>query len=162
MEEEEEDEEQCDDEVGCFEEFVVPIPIQLASSNHHSRIDVPDRGQRHDRQISLWNKRRNTSPVCQARIPLHNHIAFVDVIHDEREGVNQSEDEHSITGPLMKHLKLLMRNSSQRRDQVRFGSERPITSQHMPHTPYHRTYKTKGNIAKAIHPVLVARGGLLP
>lgn len=162
MEEEEEDEQQCDDEVGCFEEFVISVPTQSVSSHHQLSIDIPYRRQRHDRQISLRNKRCNTSPICQTRIPLHNHIALVDVVHDEREGMDEPENEHSITGPLMKHLQLLMRNSCQRRDQVRFGSERPIISQHMPNTPDHRTYKTKGNIAKAIHPVLVARGGLLP
>jgi hypothetical protein len=65
----------------------------------------------------------------------------------------------------MKDLKLFMRYTRQHRDEIRFRSQYPtsVNSVSLPTTVYSvPPYSTKGRSPKAIHPVLVAIGGLLP
>lgn len=124
---------------------------------------VPNSRQRHDGQIGLGKHGNNPRPIHNTGLPLLDHVAFPDVIYDKREGVDQSQDEHGVTGPVMEDLEFLMRNPSQRRDHVCFRAQGSIQES----VPLHirqtcKTHSTKGSSPSAIHPARVASGGLLP
>ena len=50
------------------------------------------------------------------------------MVDDEGECVDESKHEHGVACPLMEDLKLLMRHSGQRRDQVCLCAQRPVRS----------------------------------
>ena len=127
VEEEEQDEQQAHDKMSCLEEFIIPVPNQSAQESRLAREQktLPYRWQRHERQVRLGDQSRNTRPVRDACLPLADHIALVDMVDDEGECVDESKHEHGVACPLMEDLKLLMRHSGQRRDQVCLCAQRP-------------------------------------
>jgi hypothetical protein len=88
--EEEDDEESHSQEVSCLKEFIESITKFLVSFQVIPRMlkNIPNGANGHDIQVCLWDERSNTSPVNHACLPLHHHIPFLDVKHDEWERVN--------------------------------------------------------------------------
>lgn len=66
--------------------------------------DLPNPRQGHKRQIRLRDDGRHARPVGNLGLPLHDHVALVDVVDDEGEGVDQSQYEHGVAGPVMEDL----------------------------------------------------------
>lgn len=87
---------------------------------------VPNTRQGHDSQVGLSEQSDDTCPINDTGLPLLDHVAFPDVIYNIGKGVNQSQNEHGVAGPMMENLKLLMRDASQDRDHICFGAQGSI------------------------------------
>jgi hypothetical protein len=90
---------------------------------------LPNEWQRHQGKICLRNEGDNSRPVCYTRFPLVHHIPFPYMIDYVGEGMNQSQHEHRITRPVVKHLEFLMWNTSQDSNHIGLCAQCPSKSQ---------------------------------
>jgi hypothetical protein len=105
-----------------------------------------------------------SSPVeQQARRKVIFHVMPVDVIHNEWECMQKSQDKEGISNPSMKHLELFVRHSGHQGNPIGLGCSCAIYCQcNLTRAIAMGTDNTKGMHPSASQPDLVASGGEPP
>ena len=114
----------------------------------------------------LEDKCNNACPVEEeAHLYLHHHVVKSDMVDDERKGVHERKNKKGVGDPSVKHLKLLMRNPSQKGDPTCLcgsGTIKRKVSLRQRTSVVWEAHKINGMQARAIQPDLVPNGGEPP
>lgn len=117
MEEKEDHENHRHEEMGSFEKFIIPVSMKtffISKSEENTKFEefvgwhIPNPRDRHECEPRLGNEGYHTRHPNTTSLPCHDKVALLDVDNDEWESVNQGQDKHGPSNPVMPDVELLV------------------------------------------------------